>query len=210
MTNFLFKTTLFTLLLTGSSCKSQLPIETKSFVDRNNPEHTFHYGINQLKDTIVSLFNFKNQYENKILSKVFYYYHPKDTLQLIDFNPETASNATFGEKHFSQPNTSDDIYLHDFGDPWLSKLYFSGNQPLKYVTAFVIKLKKMDDSTTKVQIVAEEPKVFNGISGYGPHGGIARETAVQPTTIEEYSLLLFIADKLGDTTLQPLKLPSDE
>jgi hypothetical protein len=43
--------------------------------------------------------------------------------------------------------------------------------------------------------------------GLGVHGPMNIYTKVQPTTIEEYSLLLFIADKLGDGSLLPLKLP---
>lgn len=36
------------------------------------------------------------------------------------------------------------------------------------------------------------------------HGFYSKEIDVEPTTVEEYSLILFIAEQLGDTTLKPL------
>jgi len=98
--------------------------------------------------------------------------------------------------------------LHASGETWPSKLYFSGKHQLGYRTPFIIKLTKVGSSSTKVNIIAEDPKVINGISGYSAHGAVARETAVAPTTIEEYSILLFIASKLGDSSMLPIKLPA--
>lgn len=208
MTISLFRTFLLAMALTVIGCTSQLPIEPKDFSDKNIPEHYFHFDASMLKDTIVSLFNFDNQYKNELLNSIFYHY-ASDHFIPVFFNAETADNAIFGKEHFTKQNTNTDIYLHDYEEVWLSKLYFSGNKALEYRTAFVIKMTAVDTKTTKVQIVAENPRVINGTAAYGAHGAIARETSVRPTTIEEYTLLLFISNKLGDSTMQPLKLPSD-
>ena len=208
MTISLFRTFLLGITLMVSSCTSQLPIEPKTFSNENVPEHDFHFGVSMLRDTIVSLFDFNNQYENKLLSNIFYHYS-SDHLIPVTFNAETADNTVFGKDYFAKQNTNNDVYLHDFEEFWLSKLYFSGNKALEYRSTFIIKMTKVDTNITKVQIVAENPRVLNGTAAYGAHGAIARETSVQPTTIEEYALLLFIANKLGDSTMQPLKLPSD-
>jgi hypothetical protein len=42
-----------------------------------------------------------------------------------------------------------------------------------------------------------------------PHGAYSKYTSVQATSIDEYTLLEFITSKLGDTTLAPIKLPSE-
>ena len=82
----------------------------KQFLARNNSEYIFHLGINQLKDTIVALFNFENQYNNKFLSPIFYdYMSENDTSQenklSISFNAETSNNSLFGRDYFSKKNT---------------------------------------------------------------------------------------------------------
>ncbi len=212
MENNILKTLFIILPFSIYSCKTEKTIETKYFPIRNIAEHTFRISVHELRDTIASLFNFENQDENKFLRDIFYYYsesdkHSKEEKHLISFNAETIHYSLFSTDYFSKANTSNDIYLHDYNTPWLSKLYFSNGEPLEQEATFIIKLSIINNNSTKLSIIAEEPKVLNGISGYGPHGAIARETAVEPSTIEEYSLLLFIAQKLGDTTLLPLKLP---
>jgi hypothetical protein len=207
MTNIIFRLVLCMLTFTVFSCTSTESINLKSFPIKNIPEHNFRVSISKLHDTIASLFNFENQEENKILSSIFYYYYPEGMKHLIYFSAETKDNAVFSREYFSKPNTSYDIYVHAYGDVWPSKLYFSGKKQLDYRTPFIIKLTKIDTNSTRINIIAESPKVINGISGYSAHGAVARETSVEPTTIEEYSILLFIASKLGDSSMLPIKLP---
>ena len=189
------------------------PIEEKPFPVRNNSEYVFQLGINQLKDTIISLFTIQNQYNNKFLTPVFYdYMSEDDTSQKnrisIPFNSETSKNPLFGKDYFDKQGTLDDIYIHNFGTAWPSKLYFSNGAPLEFRTAFIIKLFRITDSLTKALIIADDPEVINGVNGFAVHGPIARETKVNPSSIEEYSLLLFKADKLGEKNLPSLKVPN--
>lgn len=191
------------------------PIDTKAFPRKNLPTHSFKFGLDKLKDTITSLFNFKNQQGNKYLNNIFYFYSSDEKEKhehkmLIHFIAETKTTVLFGSNYYEKPNTSNDIYIHNFGTCWYSKVYFSNGQPLKYRTSFIIKLTKINKDSTRISIEAEAPKVINGIIGLGAHGPIARETSVESTTIEEYSILLFIAEKLGDKSLFPLKLPTEK
>jgi len=200
------------LLCTTQSCKTVDPIEIRPFPNKNIPEHTFNSGLDKLKDSIVSLFSSENQTNNKYLNNIFYDFmtednHSEENKIFIPFQAETINTALFGKAYFSKPNSSNSIYLHNFGTPWPSRLYYSKDKPLRYRTAFIIELSTINDVSTKVSIIAEDAKVLNGISSYGAHGAVARETKVEPTSIEEYSILLFIADKLGDKTLTLLKVP---
>lgn len=185
-------------------------IQKKSFPIKNIPEHIFNLSSNKLKDTILSLFNLDNQFENKILGKVFYNLISDGTIVMpLTFQAETYRDTLFSKEYFSKPNTSNDIFLHDFHEVWISKFYYSENHSLEYTANFIVKLEKVSDNSTKVSIIADSPEVINGITGFGVHGSVARYTTVQPTTIEEYTLLEFIANKLGETTVLPLKLPSN-
>lgn len=158
-----------------------------------------------------TLAGFELQYENTYLKPVFYYYFPKhDTEQVhpITFNAETAKDALFGKAYFQKPDTKNDIYLHDFGITWYSPVYHVKGKPLLFRTAYALKLKITGKGQTQMTIQTENPVVINGTAGIGPHGPIAREEKVDPITIEEYALLLYLADKLGDKTMKPLKMPA--
>jgi hypothetical protein len=76
----------------------------------------------------------------------------------------------------------------------------------------VLKLKSIDKEHTKLTVVALKPFVYNNPEAIGImrcNCGIfpLKGTDVEATTIEEYALLLFIANSLGDKTVEPLKMP---
>lgn len=197
------------VLLTVLSCSSQEPIETKPFPVRNVPEHVFTISANALKDTILKAFKIENDpEENKHLKDIFWYYSGNDKEHKISilFRAETNTDTIFSRRYFLNPNTSNDVFLEVFHTAWISKYYQSHGHPLKYTTNFAVQLSEVDANKTKVKVVALNPEVING-TGFGVHGPANIYTSAQPTTIEEYSILLFIADKVGDTSLSPLKLP---
>ena len=185
------------------------PISEYPFPVKNIPGHIFKLNINTLKDTLVDFFKIEySPEENKYMKKVFYFY--MDTIVMsVFFSTESSKDAIFSREYFLQPNTANDIYLTAMDGPWLSKYYYSVNQPIKYTAEFVFKLTKIDENSTAVKVVTINPEIISG-KGLGVHGPMSIYTKAQPTTIEEYSLLLFIADKLGDRTLLPLKLPNSQ
>ena len=67
-------------------------------------------------------------------------------------------------------------------------------------------LTKIDDENTLLKVKPEDLKVIKGVEGFTAHGFYSKEISVDPTTIEEYSLIYFIAEQLGDKTLRPLNL----
>ena len=185
-------------------------IQTRLFTNKNIPEHVFNIESSKLKHTIISLFNIDNQLDNKFLSKIFYSEIPDGPNMTSSFLAESNKDKIFGKEYFLKPNTSEDIFLHNFREPWPSKFYFSQNHSLEYVANFIIRLNRIDGSSTKVSITADAPEVINGVLFFGVHGPVARYTSVLPTSIEEYTILEFIADKLGDKTLLPLRLPKSD
>ncbi|MBS1606208.1 MAG: hypothetical protein JST42_26355 [Bacteroidetes bacterium] len=155
------------------------------------------------------MFSIKSQLDNKILKAVFYEVIPNGGTMPLIFQPETSKDTLFSREYFLKAGKSNDIFLHDFREPWTSKFYYSKDHPLEYTADFIVKLSEIDDSSTKLSVIAYNPEVINGISSYGPHGAVARYTPVEATTIEEYTFLEFIASKLGDSTLLPIKLPKN-
>lgn len=185
------------------------PIKEYPYPIKNIPEHVFKLNINTLEDTLLTFFKMENgPQENKFLREVFYFYHDTTRFEIY-FNAETSKDTILSDEYFEQPNTSNDILLHSYHGTWISKFYYSDSQPIKYTADFVLKLTKIDDRLTDVKVIAINPEIVNGLE-LGVHGPMNIYTKAQPTTIEEYSVLLFIADNLGDTTLLPLKLPTSQ
>jgi hypothetical protein len=186
-------------------------VESRNLPIPNATSHIFTLPVEILRDTIVSIFTTELQADNAYLNEIFFFYPSEsDTVHKIPivFSVEQSNNAMFGKKYFKKHGTKNDIYLHDFGDTWYSPIYHLKGRPLKYRTPFILKLQPIDKGKTRLTIVPEDPKVINGTSGFGPHGFIAREESVLPTSIEEHCLLLYIAENLGDKTVLPLKMPT--
>ncbi len=107
-----------------------------------------------------------------------------------------------------------DIILDSYVTPWDSPLYHDKGKPLPYITPFIPKLKSIDKDHTLLTIEALYPEIFiyrfywEQCNSCGIDVMDLRTKKVKPTTIEEHALLLYIADKLGDKTVEPLKLPA--
>jgi hypothetical protein len=200
------------MILVCYGCHSHklVSVETRPFPVKNIAAHTFKLNINVLKDSILSLFSSNNmdlQLDDSLMNAIFY-----DTFKgermTFNFEAETNKNAVFEKDYFSDAGTANDICLNDFRDVWLSKYYVSnGGQPLKYDCSFIVKFAVIDSNTTSVHIIAYKPELINGTNCCGMHGEYANYIPAEPTTIEEYALLLFTAKELGDSTMLPLKLP---
>jgi hypothetical protein len=124
----------------------------------------------------------------------------------VSFNAETPADSLFGREHFEKPNTENDIFIHSFGQFWYSPIYFAGGKPLEFRTPFILTLEEIDKERTLLKVRPEHPKVIKGVAGLTAHGFYSKEIEVEPTTVEEYTLILFIAEQLGDTTLRPLTI----
>jgi hypothetical protein len=61
----------------------------------------------------------------------------------------------------------------------------------------VISLIEKKDGVTLLRITPENPVVLFGTRCCGPHGDYANEIVVDPTTIEEYTLIKYIAEQLN-------------
>jgi len=203
-----------TITTTLLSCDNLKRLETKELVQTNPTEHIFNVSLDKLRQTILDSFN-----EHKGINSPFYqssiFYFNVDMgngehKMTVSFNAETAGNALFGKEHFEKPNTENDIYIHSFGQFWYSPIYYAGGEALEFRTPFILTLEKIDEERTLLKVRPETPKVIKGVAGLTAHGFYSKEIEVAPTTVEEYSLILFIAEQLGDTTLKPLTIKTKD
>jgi hypothetical protein len=197
-----------------SGCDNLKSLERKELVEMNPTEHTFSVSIDSLRRTILNTF-----YGHKEIGSTFYqssiFYINVDMgsgkhKMTVSFNAETPGDALFGKDHFKKPNTENDIYLHSFGQFWYSPIYFAGGEALEFRTPFIMTLESVDEGHARLKVRPETPKVIKGVSGFSAHGFVAKEIEVESSTVEEYSLILFIAEQLGDTTLRPLILSTKD
>ena len=124
----------------------------------------------------------------------------------LTFTLETADTALFGTKIFEQHGNTIDFYLHTYGHAIKSRSYFALGESLSYVATFGVSVIT-EGQDTVVSIIAIDPSVLKGFGGIGPQGPYEAKVPVEPTTIEEYSLLLYIDNLLGVTDMPSLRLP---
>jgi hypothetical protein len=114
----------------------------------------------------------------------------------VVYSAETRENPLFARETFSRAGDETDVYLHSFGEPVLSSVYCVFGRRLPYRGEFAIRVRAVGEGS-RVSVEALNPRVLKGIGGVGPHGTYSAEIPVRPTTIEEYSLLLYIGHALG-------------
>ena len=196
------------MLISVFSCtESHEKVEIKKLRHPNPTEYTFHRPIQSLHDTVIRMFNFTNQFNDIVLKKTFNQQSDDGVTDNIIFHPETADSSVSGSDYFKIANNKNDIFLDHLED-WSSSVYHHKNVPFKYTVKFATKLKAIDKDNTLLSIKPFDAEIYNGSKCCGPClGNYALAQKVQPTTVEEYTLILFIAEHLGVTGLQPIEIP---
>ncbi|MEP7232920.1 MAG: hypothetical protein ABI691_21855 [Ginsengibacter sp.] len=198
-----------------SSGQPTVRIQKKVLASPNVTSHIFQFPINTLRDTLRPFLDPYLQMESPFLKQVFYHYNDRDSIQttfkIITAN-DSAHRWLVGD-YFKMPNTENDIVLHSYVSPWDSPLYYWKKKPLPYIASFILKLKSIDKDQTLLTIEPQNPEIYlctfywTQCTTCGIDVMDLRTRDVKPTTIEEHALLQYIADKLGDHTVEPLKLP---
>jgi hypothetical protein len=188
------------------------PIQQKSLIRLYPTSHIFNVPLNTLKKSILHTFKNANSLTNTFYNDLVFHYYwnssdgDKRSKMTVRFIPETSNDKLFSKEFFSTTGTENDIYLHSYGQYWNSPIYYARGKPLEFRAQFRIILKSLNSTQTLLKVEVENPRVIKGISGIGPHGFICKEIVVKPTTIEEYCLILYIANQIGDNSLLPLNL----
>jgi hypothetical protein len=184
------------------SCSTDIhPIKTRPLSQKNPTSHVFPGPVPEVRGKMLTAFN-----DYELTSDFFSSFSPNNPS--MSFSVESREDAVFSKHIFASHENQNDLYLHFFGDvidP--SPVYFGGGKPLRYRAKFQLHLTALDDNSTKVSVITHEPSVINGSVCCGLHGYTSNDVAVEPTTIEEYRILLFIGRVLGVSDMPPLRLP---
>lgn len=111
---------------------------------------------------------------------------------------------------FSQQKNNLDIFLWSIGVYCKSKIYKEKGVFLDYWVSFYLHIERIDQRHTKVSITTIEPKVIVGKEWFpGPPHFVRKDItiSVEPSTMEEYEILLKIGNMVGQKDMPPLNLP---
>jgi hypothetical protein len=176
-------------------------LETKPLHQKNPTSYVFHRPVPEVREKILLALE-----DHKFMRDFYSSFSPKNPH--FSFSVQSRGDAAYPERIFANPENQDDLYLHSFGD-WIdpSPVYFAGGKPLRYRAEFQLHLTALGDSSTKISVITHDPTVINGSVCCGLHGYKSNDVAVEPTTIEEYRILLFIGRVLGVSDMPTLSLP---
>lgn len=174
-------------MLSCSSTYVHLPMT------RQNPtSYKFNANIRDIKKVINLNFN---RLEYKVMSLAFF----------EDDNP-------FSENIFTNPVNKYDAYLYSH-NLINSSVYYKDSKPLLYSVSFHIHLDSVSNNQTIVTINTINPEVIVGTK-FGFSDNLRIRTAdfrkVEPSTVEEYEILLKIGTALTEKDMPPLIKPEKQ
>jgi hypothetical protein len=184
------------------SCSSDVhKIKTRSLVQKNPTSYVFPGRVPEVREKILTAFE-----DFPFMREFGSFVSPNS--QSFMFSVRTKEEHGEYEPIFASPENRNDIYLHSWGEPIdPSEVYFGGGKPLRYRAEFQLHLTATDNTNTQISVITHKPSVINGSVCCGLHGYKSNDVAVEPTTIEEYRILLFVGRILGVTDMPPLRLP---
>jgi hypothetical protein len=197
---------LFVLIQIGCTDRPSR-VETKKLIHPNPTSVVFNVSLNKLRDTVIKLFGTSSQINDPVLASVFIDRILKDSSFPVNFSCETADGPVFGKDYFKRAGSSGDLFLFSMGSYWNSPLYFHNNKAFLFSCSFAFRFKAISDKQTLLEVIDVDPEISNGTKCCGPEGNYAITQKVRPTTIEEYTLILYLAEKLHVTRLKPIQLP---
>ncbi|MDP2362318.1 MAG: hypothetical protein Q8M94_00970 [Ignavibacteria bacterium] len=176
---------------------------TKCYFNPSGGGIEYFEKVLKVKNPTVFIFNKSLDGIKKVIEKeLFIYNHTGGLFWKKDY-------PIYKELFNDSSNFNDYIKVRFRSD---SKNYFSTNDtiPLSFLADFHIHLIKIDTDRTLVQVITYNSRLVTGEKTMGLVGEIGREIVepVEPTSIEEYEILLKIGEALGvKEKMPPLLLP---
>ena len=199
----------FLLTLLYSSCR----VRKHPFSGVSNPtEYTYHMPLEELRTLIIN--DFENQ-TNPDIEEISCRKMEVSTITkyLNGLTEDTISNPWYPKE---KKSVHDLILIFPISTKattlGYSDVYYKKNMPLLYnVYAFHLNFEEIDAKKTKMRVHVLHPEVATGKEIWGmiilpSHAGY-RWKSVEPTTIEEYKILLRIGKLAGEKNMPQLKRP---
>lgn len=157
------------------------------------------------KNPVEYIFNISKDSLYKIITSKLYI----NNLSLLTVENRLIMPSEVSEM-FSQPKNTLDIFLYSIGVYCKSKIYKEKGVFLDYWVSFYLHIEQIDQGHTKVSITTIEPKIIVGKEWFpGPPHFVRKDItiSVEPSTIEEYEILLLIGELIGEQNMPSLILP---
>lgn len=192
-------------ILTIILCNSYIGFRTKHFKEKNPTSYVFHAPIDQLRNLIVYDF-FKDRSKKTDIDDFI-----EISRKQWDVGDANCShNYEKVEKIFEKPGNKLDLYLSPVGSPIIShsKVYKKFWKSLEYFAEFQLHFEPINEAETKITVITYDPEVlYWGFEIFNTGHAYVNFKKVEPTTIEEFEILLRIGKLVGEKDMPPLKLP---
>ena len=182
-------------------------VQTRPLPTQNPTNYAFPFPLETVYAAALQAFSVDHQIKHPIFGR-----SPASGHLEMAFATECVTNAVVAQALFRDPSNAHDIYLHTFHGPFVRSATYRGRDGgLPFIATFHVHLADTG-SNTAVTVLASNAEVINGTKfGFGSCGpGQAWNCqGVQPTTVEEYSILRYLGAALGVTNMAPVILPVD-
>ena len=203
-------TILLAFALAAVSCSHGVSrIETRSLPKPNPTVYLFPRPLEEVHAAAWQAFSSDHQWKEPIFGKSA----STDSTARLESTllVESSTNALSGKAVFADPANAHDLYLHSSHMPFVvSSVYRGRYGGLPFIATFHLHLADRG-SNTLVSVMASNAEVLNGtkfgIGSCGP-GQAWNCVKVQPTTVEEYSILRYLGRYLGVADMPAVILPA--
>lgn len=185
---------------------SNIGYRVKLLDDKNPTSYIFHTPYDQLKEIIRCDFSkdrSKDMNDRKIALEI--------GSRPWNVNDKISPYLLYlGDKVSEKPENKLDLYLTPSGDRTVSysKVYKKFWKSLEYFAEFQLHFEPINENETKITVITHAPEVLYTSSPVFSGHAYVNFKKVEPTTIEEYEILLRIGKLVGQKNMPPLKLPT--
>lgn len=185
-------------------CNSDIGYRIKHLEEKNPTSYVFHAPYERLREIIICDFsqdrtkNIRDSESVQEISKKQWYVKDEISLYLL----------YLGDSVSEKPKNKLDLYLTPVGRTVsYSNVYKKFWWSLEYFAEFQLHFEPINEAETKITVITHAPEVLYSSSPVFSGHAYVDFKKVEPTTIEEYEILLRIGKLVEEKEMPPLKLP---
>jgi len=215
------------LVFTGcEQCQSgdvnQVTLEKKLLPQPNPTSYEFDATVSDVKDAVkIAIKRWEDELRRNYQGRVWKGDGDADTKKSLSQTLQLSGSASLLWKGdadslanglLTKSGNENDAYVWGGGRPvGESQTYFKDGHPLIYFADFHIHLTATSPQKTRVEVTAYGSSVVTGLDkSWSPHGPSLIFVTVEPSTIEEYQILLKVGEQLGTKNMSPLVTPGTD
>ncbi len=186
-------------------CNSDIGYRIKHLEEKNTTSYVFHAPYDRLKEIIICDFSKDRSKDMNVSESV----QEISNKQWIVKDEISLYLLYLGDRVSEKLENKFDLYLTPSGTRLISysKVYKKFWWSLEYFAEFQLHFEPINEAETKITVITHAPEVLYSSSAVFSGHAYVDFKKVEPTTIEEYEILLRIGKLVGEINMPPLKLP---